>query len=488
MRKSVREKLSEAKRKAANTDSSQVQMTLEGILLLMLDGHRAPDERLMTPTQRRFIYSPSRYKAYKGPAGVAKTSTIAAAGLIRSLFQPGSKGMVARHDYNDLMDTTALRMQEMIDRLPKGMLLDRDKSPPMKWWIRTIEYEAEDGQYLDAPSQITFMGLKESLGSYEFDWAIVDEADEIEEKRAHEITTRLRNPAGERFGRTAMFAFNPPDKSHWLYTACTGRDHQDRLIAEPWMELFEPIPNENSRNLPAGYHDELAKNLPEDMKARLIRGEWGGTFPGQPVYREFKVGMHTKHLENDFDPYSVLYRFWDFGYNNPACLFTQMTHRGHLKVFREFIKEKIEITPFIQQVKAKTAEWFPDVQSIRDIGDPAARQKKDTGSTLAELLKEGIRLTYQLVGLDEGTRIVRNMLSQLVDGEPLIQIDSRFAPVLVAALRGGYHLDERTGTKAVKDGYYEHVADAFRYGVVDLFRSHGIDIRQFPSSIRYKRN
>ncbi len=480
------EKLKEARRRTRGGDNEPIEMTFEGLLLLLLDGNRSPTERQINPTQQRFIYSPSRVKAYMGPAGVAKTSTACAAGMMRALFQPGSKGMVGRQDYNDLMDTTALRMQEMMERLPKGILLDRDKSAPMKWWIRPIDQLDEDGNVLDSPSQITFMGLKESLGSYEFDWEIVDEADEIDEKRAHELTTRLRGPTGGRYGYASMFFFNPPDKEHWLYQACTGKDAKDRQITEPWIDLFTPVPNENSRNLPTGYHDELAKNLPEDMKARLIRGEWGGTFPGRPVYPEFRAGLHTKDLSESYDPYSTLYRFWDFGYNHPVCLFAQLSHQGHLKVIREFIDERVEIQPFVKKVKAQTSTHFPNATHVIDFGDPAARQKKDTGSTLVELRKEDIILNYVFVDFDTSIRDVRMQLSQLIAGEPAIQIDTRGCSVLYSALRGGYHMDEATGTKPVKDGYYDNVADAFRYGVCNLFKNRGVDVSSLPTSMRYR--
>lgn len=460
MRKSAVERLREAKRKK----QGPIQLTFEGLLLLLLDGDREPEQRVMLPTQRDFIYDPARIKAYKGPAGCAKTSTICAAGLMRALFQPGSKGLVSRYDYNDLMDTTKLRMEDMLARLPQGVLLDRDKSPPEKWWIRPIVGNGDD----DEVSEITFMGLKDNKGSYEFDWEIVDEADECDEAVIRLLNSRLRNRVkGQDLPYALMLAFNPPDKTHWLYPACTGFDHQERRVGEPWMKLFEPQPSENTRNLPKDYYEQLASGLTEDQKRRLVDGEWGGTFPGQPVYREFKYGFHTRDLSTKYDPYSTLYRFWDFGYNNPACIFAQMDHEGRLLVLREKLAQKIEIGPFAELVKGETEKHFPGHRDIRDYGDPAVRQKKDTGSTLVELGKVGITMMYRLMSLDDSIRQVRMAFSKLIAGEPYIQIDPRHAPVLTAAMRGGYHLD-KTGTKPVKDDYYDHAADAFRYGVINV--------------------
>lgn len=490
MRKSSLEKLREAKRKKA----TQVQMTLEGLMLLLLDGDREPEDRSANPTQAKFILEPPAdgftAKAYKGPAGCAKTSTIVAAGILRSLFMPGSKGLIARQDYNDLMDTTAGRFMQMIERLPPGIVLDRDKSPPMKVWLRPIETFGSDEDF--EPSQITFMGLKDGFGSYEFDWAIIDEADEADEKRVQEILTRFRGKAGIRLkgahgAYVLMLAFNPPGKEHWLYRACTGRDHQDRKVCEPWMDLYEPVAEENVRNLPDGYYINMAKGLPEDMKQRLIRGEWGSTFPGQPVYREFKKQVHAAtHSRDRYDPEAILYRFWDFGYNHPACLFFQQDHRSRLLGMGEFYDEKVEIQDYASKVLAYTNTHFPGAVCF-DIGDPAARQKKDTGSTIEELSKAGIQLRY-ITGrsIEDGIRKGRTLLERMIDGEPAMQFDPRYQTIIINALQGGYHLDQKTGTKPVKDGFYDHPADAWRYGIDFLYRNEGIDLKNLPSSIAFR--
>ncbi len=452
MRKSNRERLVEAKRKS---EKQVVLSGLDDLLKLLVGGE-------LNPTQRAFMYDPARLKAYKGPAGCAKTSTICGAGLARALLQPGSKGLVSRLDYNDLMDTTKRRMEEMLLRLPKGTLVDRDKSPPEKWYIQPID---PDGEL----SEITFMGLKDSLGSYEFNWAVVDEADEVPDRRVHEINTRLRHKGGD---FTVMLAFNPPDKTHWLYTACTGRDFQDRPAKEPaWLTLFEPGAKENLHNLPSDYYDLLAKSLPEDMKRRLVEGEWGGTFPGSPVFRQFKQSWHVKN-DLEYLPNVPIFRFWDFGYRRPACVWAQFDYDGRLRILKEFLGENLEVIPFARRVKALTVQNFPHSRNIMDYGDPAVTQKKDTGSTLAQLSKEAITMRYRTSGIEEGLRIIRTELERTIEGEPSIMFDRKGCPLLIQAMRGGYHLDDE-GVKAVKDGFYDHLADAFRYGCINIFVSGG---------------
>lgn len=441
-------------------DASQekrVKTDLDGLYELLAGGP-------LGPTSKRFIYDQARIKAFKGPAGSAKSTALGIDILGRAMLQPGSKHLVSRYDYNDLIGTTAYTMEMALSRLPKGVLLDRDKSPPMRWWIRP----AVPG---GAPSQIWFMGLKDAMGSWEFNGAAVDEADEVDEKRVHEINTRLRAPGGN---YVLNLAFNPPGKDHWLYTACTGRNAMEEHVRDPWMKLFEPEPRENAHNLPPGYYQELAKDLPPDMVARLVNGEWGSSFSGSPVYREFRQGWHTHdNLMKDYDRSSPLFRFWDFGYNRPACIWAQLDWQGRLLSLRELIGHQEEASAFARRAKAVTASEFPHASKLLDFGDPAVRQKKDTGQALAVLAREGILVRYKIRGAGSvklTLDLVRRLLATTVMGEPLLVFDRRHCPVLIDALKGGYRMTD-DGTEPFKDGFYEHVADAFRYGCDNVFGS-----------------
>lgn len=456
MRKSSVERLREAKREKMHKET----LDLEGLLKLLVDGERKPEERRVNPTQKACVYASDRITGYMGPAGCAKTSTIAALGFLRALLEPGSKGLVAREDYNDLLGTTALRMEEMLQRLPPGTRIDRDKSAPMRWWIQP----ANNGDI----SMITFMGLKEGLGSYEFDWAIIDEMDECEEKRVREVNSRLRHkPRSGIESYRLCGAFNPPDKHHWLYTACTGRNFQDKKIAEPWMKVFRPQPDENVRNLPNNYYADISKGMTEDMLQRLVDGEWGSTFNGQPVYREFKPQVHLRD-SLEYDPHTLMFRFWDFGYRHPACVWAQQTFDGRLHVLREEVGTNEEAINFARRCQGITATEFPGCKQGRDYGDPAVRQKKDTGSTLAKFAEVGITILWKLYDFDESIRVVRKLHQRLIDGEPAVLYSRPKCSMLVGAMRGGYRMDDR-GLKPFKDGDYDHVADAFRYGVINLY-------------------
>lgn len=456
MRKSSWEKMKDAKKR------NDKQLVLSGVREFyssLLGGDPLP-------TQWNFINAPEMVRAYPGPAGCAKTSTLAALVMGRAILVPASQLFVSRADYNDLFlpGSTFSVIQGMIDRLPKSIVLDRDKSPPMKLYIQPafVEGKADDSNV----SVITLMGLRDGLGSTQATGWAVDEADEASEERCREIIMRLRAPVPDPGDYFAAYVFNPPSKTHWLYTACTGKDNQGNIIADPWMHMYKPMPRENVKNLPADYYDRM-RHLSPEQQQRYVQGEWGSVFPGSPVYKEFKQEFHGKHgLKHN--PNGLMFRFWDFGYNRPVCIWAQLTPFGHLRCLREVIGHMEEVEPFAARVKAMSEVYYPGME-FRDYGDPAVKQHKDTGSALAKLYAAGIQILYrQSKNIDEGLGLIRTLLGRVVQAEALLQFDLDNCPALVDAMKGGYRLD-KLGEKPVKDGFYEHPADAYRYGVLNVF-------------------
>lgn len=474
MRKSQRELLAESRR----PKFKETQLDLDGLITLLMGGP-------VLPTQKRFIFSPDEGKAYKGPAGCAKTSTLCCAAWLRALLQPGSRGIICRHDYNDLYKTTMLRMEEMLSRLPPGIRLDRNKSAPETWYIRSPMTKGVDGTTEGPPSEIVFMGLKDGLGSLELSWACVDEADECSELRVQEIFARFRNSGGN---YSLMLAFNPPDKHHWLYQACTGLDFQDQPTGNPpWLTLFEPLAKENVKNLDEGYYERMTARLSPDQRRRLVDGEWGGTFEGSPVYPDFRYDIHTREGLK-FTKGITLLRFWDFGYRHPYCVWAQLSPRGHLSLLAEVLGQNTTARDFAQRIKAETASRFPDAERVLDFGDPAVKQQKDTGQALADFYKEGIQMLYRPSKIEEGVKVIQYNLNRMIQGDPVLQFDRAGVPLLITAMRGGYHLDKK-GVKPEKDNFYDHPADAFRYGMIHLFGG-GVGINHFdakpiPKSVSY---
>lgn len=486
MRQSHREKIVAAAlaRDAAHVRGSQQTLDLDGLLERMLGDKMNPTQRDVIYSQKKGVPVKARIKGMKGNAGGGKTTTILGALIARMLVHPGYRAVMCRYDYNKMEETVFPVAEMMLNRLPAGLVIDRDKSAPMKWWVRSVfvgRNEAGEPVNFDAyPSQLSFMGLKDYPGGLQVHGIGIDEADEVEERVVTGFYSRTRNlfptpryapePAFEEF-----LAFNPPEKTHWLYEACTGTTHDGkRAKREKYIELYEPPPRENEHHLRPGYYADLASVLPEDQRERFINGEWGSVFKGQPVYREYITRLHGAcHLDVVEDS-NLNARFWDFGYRRPYCCFNQMDAEGRGYTLREVMGENEEITPFVRRVKAKARQWFPDVreEDWLDFGDPAAAQKKDTGSTLITLKEAGITLRYVRSLIEDGIKAARLLLELMIRGEPAWQVNARNCPWLHGALRGGYRLDD-DGIKPVKDGTYDHPADGWRYGIVNLFGTHG---------------
>lgn len=465
MRKSTLEQLREAKRGEAKT--LEVDGPL-GMYHLLLSGGN-PDKP-PNPTQIELLMAEDELLAYMGIAGGGKTSALCAVIWMLLLFRGGYKAFIARRDYNDLKDTTMLRMEEMLDRLPPGTRIDRNKEPPEKWWIRSIGGDI---------SQLTFLGLHDKPKSYEYHGGGVDEADEVDKEVMEEMQLRARLPG---HACRIILAFNPTDEDHWIYGACTGLNEKgEPILGEdgkplgPVYRLIRPQVGENNHNLKPGYYEGKKRTLSPDVYQRMVEGQWGSSIKGTPVYgRVFKKEFHAKSLL-DFNPFAPLVRFHDFGYRHSVCIWGQPTPFGGLDILWELHGENKEIHEWAPQVLAETRTRFPNASKVTDWGDPAANQHKDTGSTIGVLNANGITLHF-LPGakIDPGVRTLRHLLSRQSGGVPAMRIDKR-CTITIRMLEKGYRYPdekERKGRRAdepLKDGYFDHFADALRYGVYGLF-------------------
>lgn len=446
------------------------------IRMLMADGPQ--HTRTFNPTQGLYIKSDDRYKAYMGPAGSGKTTVGVVEVILKAMLVPGSKYFIARKNYNDLLDTTMRTAVKVLNRLPAGTLLERRKMPPEKWYLKPmVRRKGAD----EEPSEITFMGLTDSVGSYEFNGGFIDEADEVEEQYVNEMKGRLRYkpyPTYPDENYSIGMAFNPPSMSHWLHRSCTGKDEVGNDVQTPWIKLFRPTPRENIANLPKGYYESMTDSLPEELRQRLVDGVWGSTFPGKPVIRQFRRHLHV--APNLTYKFGTIFRFFDFGYNHPACLWAQVHRNGSLQILREYKGSMIEGQAFAEDVLAKTADWFPDATRFVDYGDPAVAQHKDTGMMLSILNKAGIKLMYQRTSFDLSLNLLRKRFEQLVDGKPAVLIDES-CTTLIDGLTGGYHFKDDGVTP--HKGLYDHLIDALRYGVWNIYGSTLTSVKDLPNSV-----
>ncbi|HEX2617365.1 MAG TPA: hypothetical protein VHL57_07465, partial [Flavobacteriales bacterium] len=175
----------------------------------------------------------------------------------------------------------------------------------------------------------------------------------------------------------------------------------------------------------------------------------------------------------------------------PAVLFCAIDNAGRLYVLRERMGKQQQVEAFGNEVNMLTAKHFPDAGRVMDYGDPAVKQKKDTGQALAILAKKcRITVRFKHTPFDLSMQEVRHRFERLIEGKPAIQI-ARKCMILVNGLKGGYHM-KMNGMEAVepvKDGFYDHLCDALRYGVWNTLvgRQYGGE-HEMPSSVEYSRD
>jgi hypothetical protein len=187
---------------------------------------------------------------------------------------------------------------------------------------------------------------------------------------------------------------------------------------------------------------------------------------GSRVYPGFKVSVHVK--KQTFNPYLDVWRCWDFGYGHPACVWMQIDKDDRVHVLRELLGEEITIKDFGREVQRISDKYYMGV-TFKDAGDPAGQARTDKSErTTVEILRAmGIRMRMRGSGVLEGINCIRGMLLKRADDSTGLEVDPS-CEILIDGFTGGY-VRKELDDEPVKDGFYEHMMDAFRYGIVVNF-------------------
>jgi len=379
------------------------------------------------------------------------TRGVLQAGLFIALHVPGLRWLIGRKDFQDLRLSV---METFFESVPSSMIVERN-SQEHRYVVR-----GEDGE-----STIFFRELKDvaGLGSQEFGLITVHEAHEISEQSYRTIKMRATQP-----GRTSMIILegNPPLQSHWL----NKLQDPDSTDYDPDLEVMILPTHENAHNLAPAYVASLER-MPPLWRKRYLLGECGMLPDGTPVYPTCVESVHVRPTR--IIPDRPIIRGWDFGLRRAACIWGQRADNGQILWHREWLAIETPEEEFIDGVMARTVDWFGEVVCM-DYGDVASRQRDPHGvSTLTRLEQKGIQLQTKMITFAERIPMINHQFSQMLNGKPKVVIDPRCS-VLVEGLLGGYHYPSLkegsafTMTKDLpyKDGWYDHMVDAFSYAMV----------------------
>ena len=452
------------------------------------------------PQSAAFHQDNSFVRGLMGPVGSGKSSSCCLEIFIRSLQQAPDKDGIRRsrwaairNTYGELKSTTIKTWTEWFQDMQT-----------MKWdtpIISTINLpDLGDGTGLAL--EVMFMALDRpedagKLKSLELTGAWMNEASELEKAVLDVCTQRVsRYPSmkGGNPGATwhgVIMDTNPPDDDSWYYKLAEeekpetfkffrqpGGLHLVTDRKDPDFGKNKPNPYaENIRNLKLGYgyYTQQLAGKTEDYIKVFLRGEYGSTMHGKPVYPEFVEKVHVSEKELSAIPGLPLVLSFDFGLT-PACIFSQMSPKGQVLILKELIAEDMGIRQFYSEVVNPVLTNEYSNFRIEAVGDPAGvnRSQTDEKTCFEELAMLG--LTCEPVSTNEFVKrreSVAYFLQRLTSSGPGMLIDPR-CKVVIKGFRGGYRYErlKTSGSAMFKDkpakDRFSHPHDALQYGCMHL--------------------
>lgn len=260
-----------------------------------------------------------------------------------------------------------------------------------------------------------------------------------------------------------QITMNPPDEDHW--TLAVGErmlelEHKIRQLMpalgqRPMVRLFRIPKGEN-----AFYSDQrraenrlaLEATGRGDLVARLIEGQVGQIVLGEPVIPEYNDQTHVAPDPLPVLRYGTIVRSWDFGLT-PTVSWWQITPSAHVNALwtvqgvNQGVEQLIE-----EQIKPWESEYLRAFEgTIRDVGDPAGRQREQSNSEHTAVMVIETKLTSAIgqhapraifedgpIHWPSRRDALKALMNRMSRGRPIVQVDPENKP-LRRALRGGWH-------------------------------------------------
>ena len=326
--------------------------------------------------------------------------------------------------------------------------------------LGTFKSREDMWEYVNG-SFVKFRGLDDPTKAKSTNYALIvmEEAEEFTFEDFQRLNERVRAPGP--WPHRIILVLNPVDEDHWIYRQFV--DNAKVYQEAGGLLVLHFSTYDNLKNLPPGYVEQASAGKTADEIDRYIHGNWGTIVKGAPVYAGIlNPNIHLRRM--DRYPGQVLLRGWDFGFNHPACSFRLVDQFGRMNIADCVMGDKIDLQEFVPFIKAHTMTKFPGTL-IHDFGDPRGHDKSPNGKeTCFQVLESfGISAKGERGSRDyveEGIRQMKKEFSTLIQAIPQLTIDP--SCTLIRTAYFGRYVRGEDG-RPVKDGYYEHPADADRY-------------------------
>lgn len=433
------------------------------------------------------------FQLIMGPVGSAKSST----GLMRNVvmtydLKPSGNGIryakaaIIRRLYKDLEKTT---MQTWLRWFPKTVGKWRGGAGEPA--THELSLEHPDGGLINLVAEFIALGdlrIEEVLRSWEGSWAFIDELDGLPPASLPFLYTRLGRYHREccEHLRCIFAATNAPEGDNWVCEDFVDNPKPGHMLFRQPGGLTPEA--ENIANLPAGYYERLAENLPAYDKRRFVDNIPGLSRGTDPVYPEFDEDAHMSAA-----PLTLLPRQITLGIDGggtPAAGTWQVAPNGQMRKLRELsTHEKTggSITGperFGESLAQQLHELIgPATRGMKEppvigFADPSASYGADTlngESNWMEIVarKAGIRI-FPARTNDPTPReeVYRHVMKQRIDGRtPALLIDPSCIltrRALTRDYRYGHILGQnaRRTDKPLKN-WASHLVEADQYALLD---------------------
>jgi len=453
--------------------------------------------------QMEIHHDTSRYKIGRCGRRFGKT-VLQPCDKIDKVLTPGTKGWIMAPDY----ETGERSFRIFWDIIFGGSLFPDSQIKKLVYKCPKKVYNATQGQMhlsiiwkhdkailnpqLDinpSPSEIIVKSANSPAGNVgeELDWLIMEEVGKMQNSMAM-WERLLRMCITSRYGDVVMFSTAYGGVSDLFdYMFDMGMNPRNTEY-KSWQ--FSTLTNPYWSKEPEKELADLKKMSPEAYAEQVLgeRVNYAGRF-----YKEYNADKNLANIE--FDPDSITYRSWDFGYRHPALGWFQINKKDQVCWLYTFIGANLDDVDFVLIGKylSGQCQWNKLPMSTReiirrenlvpfipvnknlifeDMCDAAGTQEKSSAGSAINIMKAHKIYPKYIAEKTKNTEIepesitiARNLLKIRPDGNPslLIDFNNYLAKEMFQFLSFEEKRDGSTTHKFVRDGWYEHVADVLKY-------------------------
>jgi len=264
----------------------------------------------------------------------------------------------------------------------------------------------------------------------------------------------------------------------------TGQDSHSYKLRTQMMgrvEVFEfdwtDVPSRNEQWL-----EDARSNKSDEEMAREVLKSYEGTTEG----KVYAVDFRFAELSNvDYDPYSPMFIWWDFGLDTVAMIWAQKNmETGRLSIIDSYSNENKAIdfyVPFVFGVVESGVHEYTDFElamierhktwskTITHFGDPDVKKRavKDGESTYDVLKKHRIVMQYT----DWGGRKWQDLKEKTKLSFRRLEINEMRNEKFISAMRNAKYPKKREGSQSTNEpikpvhDWTSHFRSAYEYGI-----------------------